>query len=217
MIETPLYDEQNNIQNYDAEIILKSNGDATLKLQLVSKGFFYENAQVHENLTASQAESYNYKVFPFKDFTIKSFDYKIHDSKPIYLSTYTIEIKNFAKKSGSRLLMPANILNPVSDYLNHNRRGQFAEIPYGLTISEEISITLPDNLYIKNIPETESIESKYGEYSLGYIRAEDKILYQRQIVLKTGLFAEDDYEEFHDYLLSIKRIDRRKILLDTKT
>jgi len=217
IIRTPVYDESENVLQKEVQMTLKKDGNAQLKITTSHKGVFYDGLGIYQSRSMEQLESYNYGLFGYSDFTINSFNYSESKGKPEFSSTFELEVNNLAGNAASKLLLPFNVLQPLELYIEANRYNKFSEVKRGFTLDEEVKIELPENYWIRNLPEDQTIKSQYGSYSLQMVFADDGLTVKRKVVLVKGKYEEESFGRFYEFIEKIRRVDTRKLVMESKT
>jgi hypothetical protein len=94
-----------------------------------------------------------------------------------------------------------------------NRKNPF-EVPRGYYDVDEIAIALPTGFTIESLPNQFELNTKFGEYKIEIIKKDAlNLVYKRSILIKKGLYANTEYEEYRLFMEQISRYDNSKIVL----
>src|SRR5690606_34480099 len=90
-------------------------------------------------------------------------------------------------------------------------------IERGFTDVDTYEIKFSSTLHVEALKEPVSIQSKFGSYILSVTATNNIISYKRELILNKGSYSKEDYQEFRDFCLSIKKHDASKIIFNSKT
>lgn len=94
---------------------------------------------------------------------------------------------------------------------------RYYTIKRGMTVEDEIIVNVPRNLWIYSLPEKESVNSRFGSYSLETEFDDGVLKIKRSIVLYKGDYQQKEYEEFKAFLQQMERLESRKLVMNSKT
>ena len=136
----------------------------------------------------------------------------------VFTEDIKVKIPNYTSKAGSRFLFQPNVFNKITMVPPRykNRKLPFV-IERGFTDLDTYRIKLSNNLHVEAKNEPVSIQNKFGSYNLNITTSNNVINYRRELILNKGSYSKEDYHEFREFLLSIKKHDNSKIVLNTKT
>lgn len=78
---------------------------------------------------------------------------------------------------------------------------------------EEISLRLPDGFAVQFMGEDESIETRYGSFTIQFTDDEGNIKISRHLTLHKGKYTGNDFKEFSRFINRVQEVNRQKILL----
>jgi len=218
IIRSRIYDHTKNNRKSFINISLTESGDALLEYKISNEGFFFDEITLLKGAPATYVEKHNLKKFDFNDFTIKYFSFNQPDRKSaIFNSEYKIQVKGLANLIGTRLVLPIVPTTPVMNFVDRDEMMKYYCIKRGLAIDDEITITLPDHLWIYNLPEKSEVKSRFGQYSLETKFENGELRIRRVITLFKGDYKVTEYEEFHKFYQQLIKLESRKLLLNSKT
>ena len=215
IINLPTVDESENLKLTSARIQLMKNGYAIADILSSYQGFRYEDVYNIKYQDSDKQEKWLYKSFDIPSFTINYFDIgEVREPSPKSILNTNLQINNLASKSGSRLIVPLNLMNKVSyvPYELHERKYKI-EITNGYCDIDTIVYEIPKTFKIENVSENVEINSIFGRYSTSIIKKDGKLIYTRYFIIKRGIYDESKYEELRDFYRQIERYDRDKVVL----
>jgi hypothetical protein len=136
----------------------------------------------------------------------------------VFTEDLKVKISNYASKAGSRLLFQPNVFNKISvTPPRYKTRKLPFVIERGFTDVESYHIKFANTLQVEAMKEPVSIQNKFGSYTLSITTTNNIISYKRELILNKGSYSKEDYQEFREFFLSIKKHDNSKIVLNSKT
>ncbi len=132
---------------------------------------------------------------------------------------YQFEVPNYLSEAGSfRILkMPWNHAEESDRALSYESR----EFPYDYwpsqdTLSEVITLTIPDGYTPIELPAPVRLSSPIADYTLSYTYAGGKLIATRQFVNKRKTVEPGEYKAFKAFHTSVVKEDSRLLLLQRK-
>lgn len=218
IIRTPVYDESYNREYAVASINLNDDGSGLLQVHKTHEGFFSDFYDYYLHRTSEQLESQHYDQFSYPDFKIQEVKIKPREkSYPRYQRNFELLVNNLTRSTRGRLIIPANLLEPLNRYLEVDQIDGFARVKRGFSIVDSVTVNIPADHFLPEIPEDVEISNSFGSYRFITKRTPKGLAYKREIVIFKGEYTEDTFDEFHHFYKEIKRNDRRKIISQTKT
>lgn len=218
IIRSRKYDEKENIQATTGEIVIDKEGNATVKATMVNSGVFFDDMMRYEHTTNEDAKQYYSKKFTYKDFSINEMSYSRgnRDTATFDLN-FDLAINKVARMTSEKMLVPVNLWLPIDKYLNNDRRSSSVDIKRAFKIKSTFELSIPNNFWLKNIPEGIKIESQFGDYFFTVDQSEGKFIITREVVFEKGFYEGETYDLFNKHFQKIKRSDNTKLVLDSKT
>jgi hypothetical protein len=220
IVHTKVYDALENLQEIDAEIFLDETGHVLGDLKIQSYGTKYGEHEVLQNYTFKEQELYYKDDFwgDLSNVEILKMNFNNNKDRIVFTEDVRVKISNYSSNAGNRLLFQPNVFNKltITPPRYKNRKLPFV-IERGFTELDRYQIKFSDKLEVEAIMEPVSIQNKYGSYTLSVTTANNIITYKRELVLHKGSYSKEDYQEFRDFCLSIKKSDNSKIVFNSKT
>jgi len=136
---------------------------------------------------------------------------------PLFITKFEVDVPNFAKTVNGKLIVPLNNSSMSRQYVDTDELMKYFSIPRGLTIIDEIDITIPDNYWIGTLPKPEKINSTYGSFEFSIETNSSSIIIKKKIILKKGDYINEAYNGFKIFFDQIEKIERRQLVLNSKT
>jgi hypothetical protein len=219
IIRTPLLSETENVKQNRCVASMDPSGDAQLEIKTTQAGMFFDDAMYYQQLTKDRIDKFNYAKFPYKDFTIQSFNYAIPDQNNSSLDvSFKLKVANLGKMLGSKMIISSNILNPLENAFDLDLINKKTEVRRSFTLEDEVEIKLPENYRVDVTPEAFKQLWKFGSFELTFDAGTDSTLrIRRKAVIKKGNYQDDQFNEFYEMVRKIKQVEQSKIVLQSKT
>jgi hypothetical protein len=218
IIRSRVYRHTDNLQTNSININLDKEGNAISKFKISNQGIFFDEIMIFKSAPGDYLEKYNQSKFDYSDFTIKDFKYN-QPTRNIssFTSEYTLTINGLAKSVSDKLVLPIVPATPLQKYIDKDDLMKFYSIKRGITILDEIEVNLPQNYWIYNLPEPQHINSPYGSYKLSTEYDGSKLKITRTLILYKGDYTKSNYEEFKTFYQKLEKIEKNKLVLNSKT
>ncbi|RIA10651.1 transglutaminase superfamily protein [Flavobacteriaceae bacterium MAR_2010_72] len=220
IVHTKTYTVDENLKQTSAFIKMNRDGSITGEVDLKSYGYIYGLREWIQNLPARDQDIQLKKYWRYiNNLSIDQMKFTKDKDKIEFIENVKLSAKNYATKSGPRLLFQPNVLNRISDIpTRYKDRSLDFEVERGITEKDEFLIELDTNLELEAMPNDILIETKYGTYSFALIQKENNtILYKRTYILNKGYYPKEEYEAFREFKMNVAKHDKTKIVLITKT
>ena len=218
IIKTPIYGESTNSIKSDYHVNINNAGYAEIEKTETRKGKYFSDYFYLCHLNQTERNQYSYRQFKYNDFTVKEFVYKEpHRDSIEFELDYKLEVNNFSKKIGEKLMVPIRAGNPINTYLTYMRDKNYAEVGRSFTVDETIVFEFDDGYYLANRLEDEEVESEFGKVSVKIEYEEDRAIVHRKIVFYRNDYTGERFDEFEAFYKKANRLDSKKFILNSKT
>ncbi len=215
LIHTPRYKMKDNCQNRTATVTVLPDGNAKARIQTKYHGIQYENIEYLYDINLEEQKKQLYKSIDLPDFKIQEVKIECIKTRiPESELDLTLDVRNYASKSGDRLFIPLNLLNRLSyipKKVKERRTSILGRREYCDT--DSIHFTLPEGYSIENLPSKKTIESDFGNYTSEVKQNGQKISYIRKVEFFKFDYPANRYNDFRNYRKAIARADKAKIVL----
>ncbi len=216
IVHTKIYETEENTQENNATVKIDTEGNVVVNFQSVSKGLQYDKKYMlpkekQEDLDEHYKEKWGY----INGFTIADVKLDNNREEVVFTEELTLNINNYASPVGNDFLFSANVFNQ-NQYIppRIESRKQNLYIDNGFVHTDAVEVIIPDNFEVDGLPEDTILETKFGKYQMGFSTTSDnKLVYNRTMILNKGEYPASEYENFRDFFRSISRLDKTKILL----
>lgn len=216
IVRTKIYEAAESTQKNIVTVKVGPDGSVAANFSSVSRGIQYENKYLLPKKKAEEVDSYYKNRWSYiNGFSISDINF-INDDKAIaFTETITLDIPNYANAVGNDYLFSPNIFNQNS-YIPPRilDRTQKLYIGHSYADIDTAEVEIPENFIIEALPEPTVLETKFGKYEIDFTKtAENKLRYTRKIQIEKGEYPPSEYENYRDFLRTIARLDKTKILL----
>lgn len=216
IVHTKIYETEESLQNNASKVKVNADGSVTAIFESISEGLQYEDKYLLPKKRADEVDEYYKKRWSYiNGFSINSFEFKDDRKNISFSEKVDLTIPNYANPVGNDYLFCANIFNQ-NKYIppRVERRKQNLYIGYGYLDIDIVEVEVPENFSIDALPEPNVLENKFGRYEMAFNKtSENKITYSRKLRIEKGEYPPEEYENYRDFLRSIARLDKTKILL----
>lgn len=216
LIKTPRLSVEENIQNLTGELSIDENGDLYADIDMVSRGLKLDDRYFVIDLDEKDRERY-YKSFldEINNVHISKTQSTLDKRKIELREQLEFSAENFAIPSGGNLILRLNVAN-MNDQVPkrvRNRQQPF-EIKYGFIDSDTLTINIPNEFHIEDLPPQQTIDSKFGTYQLLVNKTDDhRISYTRKLQINRNVYSPEEYNDYRDFRKKIRKMDQLKIVL----
>jgi len=215
IVKTTTYDEYQNYQQTQANVQLNAEGDIKALVKIKTNGIQYDSRFfLKDNSSKNQLDHYKsyWKHVNNLNILSKSFD---NDRDSIaFKEVIKLNAKKYASKSIDRLIFSPNIFNQNSYVPDRYRSRKFQlVIQRGYLDHDHFEIEIPEGYQIEAIPDKFEIKNKFGEYAIESLQFENKIKFNRKLLIKDGTYPKSEYSNYRDFRKEIAKHDTSIIVL----
>lgn len=220
IVHTPVYSGENNQYTTTGDIAIDKEGNASSEISINFKGGATSSTGVlgviYQNEEEKKEWLRNMIDVPSYELTAYTFEEQ-KDRIPEVDLKLKMDIRKVASVSGSRLLLQPNLLNARSFVPKSLERKM--PIHYELSRREQdtLNFKLPEGAFIEQLPEKIEISSDFGDYTAEFLEVEGKLTYIRSMQYKPGTYDAEKYQDLIKFYKSVRRADRKKVIISVKT
>lgn len=215
IVSTPAYLDEQNYQLTKASYRLQVDGSIEGDVRIDTYGIQYDDRfTLAERSDDKVKEHYKDYWNYVNNLTIGSYRFENDQDQVHFTEHLSVDAAHYASKSGDRLIFAANAFNKYGfvPVRYRNRRLPF-EIQRGFMDEDEITIGIPEGYAIEAMPESISIENKYGRYDLAFELLDGSIRLKRKLLVKSGMYPNTEYDRFRDFLKNVSKYDNAKVVV----
>lgn len=217
LLKTTEYKHEINVTARHIAIQIAENGNGLAQISSVYKG------QVQEETGASymyyqsneKQKEWLQKDLSFGNYSIDDFSFSTSkDLTPHIAVACKLQLPAYGTKSGKRMFIPVNVLSAISAPApNSEARINPLVISSAKSDLDTILISLPPNYKVESLIKNVEIHNEFGEYSLSCKEENGQITYIRRFVLWEKEHDKSLYPAFQEYLKTVAKSDKAKIVL----
>lgn len=217
IIKTTTYPDSLNYQSTYAQVKLEPDGSVSSQIKRKTFGLQYDSRfiierQASKDIIEFYKESWGY----VNNLEVSNYSFTNDKLNVEFTETVDVEANNFATFIGDKLLFKPNIFNQNSYVPNRYKNRKLpVEISRGYKDEDNFVFTIPQGYEIEALPENVSLSNKFGTYLFEIKREDDKVIYNRTLVIHKGEYANTDYKDYRDFRKNVSKGDNSKIVLKT--
>ena len=212
------YDGDKNLRSGMTEIRINPTGSSQIISTIRFSGLWYDNIEEILSMNHDQQKKWLYSNTSLPSLQINDFSfYTDKDLIPSAELKESLESKNYCSFAGKYMILPVNRVNaqdPVQKMLR--KRLSDILINRSFTDSDTILFLIPENYSVESLPDSISINSDFGHYSLSISGNKNEIACVRNFVLNEGRYKPENYKKFYDFIEAVSKADNTKIMLTKK-
>ena len=216
IVRTKIYQNKDNSQISKGHYSISDNGDFSGAVSIVSEGAQYGRKYPLEHMQPTDKEAH-YKNYWDNISNLKINKTVFSNDKDNVRFTENDEITaaNYGSLSGTRIFFIVDAFNQTNGLIKRvrNRKTPF-EIQRGFYDDDEIAILLPVGFSIDALPADFNLTTKFGDYKTSIVKNDaNNLVYKRSLLIKKGLYQNNEYEDYRLFMEQITRNDNAKIIL----
>lgn len=205
-----------NITTSEVSIRMSADGQASLALQSIRRGtkqdwYRYAVAELSRaELEKKFHENLRLPAFTFDNLTVEPVP-----NLPETAVHFKASVPRYASKSGKRLFVPLNAVNPFTDIPPADEDRQHpVVVRNGYTEEDQVTLYLPSGFRVESMPtEPVVLESTFGKYALHISAEADTVLVKRHLEILPIHLPASDYGAWRDFCKEIAKWDATKLVL----
>lgn len=211
IVRTPGFIKKENITRRTGSVFLNILGTSSAKISNVYSGISYSKAtSLFSDESEDELKRYLNNSLHFADLNVTSVSYKEEKTeKPRATFYYEMSVTNFAQQNGKRIYFNPSLT--MEDYLQDFPAA--FEISESQIFTDSIGYNLPLGYKIDFMPENLSIENEFAKYKYHLELIKDKVIYRRYLEVNKGIITLEKYNEFRDFMNTVAKADRKRIIL----
>lgn len=216
VVRTKAYQPNESLQHTMANVLFDNDGNLEATVEIKTTGYQYSLRESYETKDVKE-QDLNYKNYWGNINNLQINEVKFENDKDNieFVESVSLSAKNYASKTGNRLLLQPNMFNIVSSIpARYATRQLDFQISRGYEDQDEYILEFPDNLEIEALPDPVSVDTKFGTYQFSLEALDNnRVRYTRRYILNKGNYAKEDYEDFREFRKLIAKHDKSKMVL----
>ena len=217
LVRTPRYDHRVNTQFRTAKVQVGEDGKADIDVLTTYSGIQYENGDLDRylHLGRDKQEKWVHDNTDIPSYELLDFNIENRpDRIPRAKVSLKLHVKKLTSVSGKRVFLTPNLMNQVENFLpNMDERKDPVFIRTGSYDIDTVIYEFPSNLRAEYIPDVAEMESDFGYYHASYKFIQGKLVYIRTFKFYEGTYEPEEYESLFQFLRSVEREDKKKVVL----
>jgi hypothetical protein len=216
LVQTPVYDEKSNTIHRKTQLIVASDGSATLLSNDRYQGISSSIQGALAETTHADRKKAMYDLLSLSDFEIKNLDITMEKGRlPVARRNLELKVPKFAAASGKRLFVPVvalapKVTVPVADSL---REYPIQATSRSFTMEDDLTITIPEGYSLENGIEPIVYNSAFGAYELSIKNEPGQLVIHRKLLLNNSIQPKETFESFLNFFKNIAKADKTKLVL----
>ena len=154
------------------------------------------------------------------DFEIKSLEFKREKSRlPSVTENLELRLPRLASASGKRLFVPISLMCikqeiPTLDSIRHS---DVQADPRGYTEESTTTLEIPEGYRLEAAFTPVDVTTAFGRFELSAQEQAGKLLINRKLTLNSSIQHNDQFSVFVQFLKSVTKADKSKLVLIKQT
>lgn len=217
-VDTHSTKEDKNVLKAKFIVDLTNLQKVKTKVNFENKGSFYNNIYHLKNNDKKEINKYVKSVFSsLKELNIIDYQFSNNKFEYVFNEQIALESAFVGTKMGNDYMIPVNSFFPVAYSVKKykNRKTGFS-ITRGKTINLQTEYLLPNHIQVDFLPESKTVESKFGKHVLTINKKEGKIIVEENFILKSGDYTKEDYNLYEKFIADVVQSNNSKLILSKK-
>lgn len=219
VVNTPVYQPKDNLQSRKVKAVIDGEGNLNAEVYTLFTGEQQEYAHaIMHSLNDEERKKLLNEELNLPTYDIKESRYSQQAGRiPVVDEYLAIKAPNYASVTGKRLFIQPNLFNKSTTKLSTEKQRRYPiEFRYAYRDVDSIEIRVPEGYTAEAIPKNVEMKNKFGNYSITFRAADNKIEMVRVVERATGQFPASEYGELVKYYDEIHKADRGRIVLVKK-
>ncbi len=213
---TPKYSGNDNKIVTKASFLIDQDGTLSAEIEMESTGIQYDKRFIVAYLESKEQESFYKRYWNYVDnISLDLVEVSNNQENIVFKEKIKLHARAYAKKAGNKFFVSLNAFQRITRIpaVNIDRK-QYIVFDREFIYKDEYSIQIPDGYVIESIPNTFEIVSAFGVYKTTVEKVSSKeVFFRRYLQLNEGSFEADKYNEFRNFMRSLKKGDNQKMVL----
>lgn len=212
---TSSYQTSQNRQIRKARIMLQPEGSITGQMETRFEGIQYGNREALIDKTPKETAEALKKTYSINDLEILQYSLSQQKTEqPATIEKLEIRARQFGVLNNNLLFVPINQLNrEIAIPREIRNRKSKVFISRGFLDEDQIRYVLPAGFKPEYLPPAQSLENKFGAFTVKTELQGNELVYSRKLLLNPGEFEPDTYDELYNFLKKVVNADLEKFVL----
>ncbi|WP_177761089.1 DUF3857 domain-containing protein [Flavobacterium sp. I3-2] len=215
IVKTQSFKQEDNRIDANFTIDLSNVNEVITNAEINYNGVFYNDIFSLNTQNKNQVTDFIQNQFAvFKDLKVLDSQFENDKNNISYKEKVTLISSFTGSKAGSDFLISVNpFFKTIIVPKNVKNRTSGFQIPRNKKISITTKYILPDNLKISFLPESEKIDSIFGEYQIEFIQNGTELLVKLHYVENVGNYSKEEFQRFRNFASQVEKSDNSKFIL----
>lgn len=216
IIRTKSYKAHENLQHTIGNYKIDEAGNLIANLKIETKGAQLDDHYFTADLEPLERERYYKKYFSeINNIKLEQINPTMEYKDGYFMEDLSFEAKKYGMNAGNRMLIRLNAFNLMTSI---PRKEQDRKFPFilktGYQDIDEVVVHIPETYKIEAMPETKTISTLFGTYSLTIEKLnEHEVKYTRSLTVNEGKYEAEKYAAYLEFRKLILQIDNSKMVI----
>lgn len=221
VVRTPSYWANDNRTETSSEIHLLEDGGFSAQVERINQGIGYGNRYgIASAPEKDQVMYYKKRWGHLKSLYVKQIKFINNKEKQEFTEKLELEGKKLSTKAGNIRLLSLNFL-PLEIFTLPPREDRRlpVEVSRGRIYRDTFQFVLPEGFMVESIPEEVQVENQFGRFELRTELKEGqdaRLMVFREFQLHEGTWPAASYEEFRNFMNSLRSMSNSKAVIARK-
>lgn len=217
--EVPIQDKEKNTTTVETTITLENNiVKASSKRTMTGYDMVDFIVAVKQNKNDKTQEEFLNNKFLIGNNKATYSNINLVDPNSLnnsYTTSYDIEIENYVRAIGSKLIVNLNLEKPWSNGVIDLETQKFGkEIEHKFLRNYITVFDIPEGYKLKTVPKNVSNQLEHYGYSFTYSLEGNQLKVNQEIYINTIALKNNDFEAYNTFIKSLLKVYKKSILLE---
>jgi transglutaminase-like putative cysteine protease len=215
LIHTPSYGKNDNIINKKTTLDIDSAGIASVQVNTLFRGLFYESVNDLLYLSFEKQKENLHERFSIPGMKILSFTSQSDEARiPAISESLSLSIPDFASLNGNRIFIPlTRLMDLPRNYSKDDTRSSDLFLQNRYIITDTLYINLPDGYHIESKPSACDFTTSFGSLKSSMEEQGSRVIFIRRFERENGVWPPSSYNEYIEFLKKVSKQDNKKLVL----
>jgi hypothetical protein len=214
LVSTPHYTLAENQRTRTAIVTFDSSFNAIATVKTNYNGLKYDEVRDLLDKAPDELKRELSSTVDLPDFMIRNISYKsLNRQIPWAGENLTLFIPRYASVTGGRVFIPVNLMDKET-YIPEKLEKRHTEILFRRDDQDMDTVIymIPARLKVERLPDSISIKSVFGIYSIKTLLEGERLTYIREYTIFKGTYPAASYPDLIDFYKKIVKADRENVV-----
>lgn len=215
LVPTPHYGISENWQVTKVSAVMDETGNLTVEQRAQYSGMTQDYYQsLITQLSKDKLKAKLNEIIDLPTYDIVDFNYTQEKKRvPVVHEQLKLAVSNYGQITGKRLFVTPNITNRSYTKLSTDARKYPIRLTTAQSETDSVEIAIPGGYAPESVPQSLSVQSRFGKYQVSYKVEANRIVYYRKLEEYNGFFDKSVYDELVKFYDQVYKADRARIVL----